>query len=227
MKVSLLASVAVAAMILAAPQASAGGYKPYVSVFGGAAVLTKNPHSTFTGPSSGSDDLLVNNPGYIIGGAFGVDWGNSIRTEIELSHARWGADKFHYYETFDGGLSGTGNTNGSVSATYLLGNAWVDLSHGSQITPYVGGGLGVGWANVSMFPGVSSQVEFSSSGFAFQLGAGVRFNVNDNLSIDAGYRFKDIIGLNYGSFANGPWTDTLTDTSLASHNFQIGLTYSF
>jgi opacity protein-like surface antigen len=42
--------------------------------------------------------------------------------------------------------------------------------------------------------------------------------------IDAGYRYNAIVGLNYPaafSYYN------LSDTSLASHNFQVGLTYQF
>ena len=219
MKKSLLAGIAVSALLLAAPQASAGGYKPYVSVFGGASVLTKNPN-IFSTSSSHSFDLLMNNPGYIIGGAVGVDWGNQIRTEIELSHARWSSDKYDFhYDTFDGtpGLLGTSD----MSATYLLGNAWYDIGQGS-VRPYVGGGLGIGWANINAFTD-GEPLNFNSTGLAFQLGAGVRFNVSDNLVIDAGYRFKDIVGLNY----NSQFGNFVTDTSLASHNFQIGLTLQF
>lgn len=233
MKLSLLAGVAVAAMMLAAPEASASGYKPYVSVFGGAAILTKNPHGTLTtsdGTSDGASvDLLMNNPGYIIGGAVGVDWGNKIRTEIELSHARWTSDKYRY-ATFDGSNAGTSQASSDVSATYLLGNAWLDLSQGSRITPYVGGGVGIGWASVNAFTNSSgpfANESFSATGLAFQIGAGVRFDLSENVVIDAGYRFKDIVGLNYPSYNGGLYIGTLTDTSLASHNFQVGLTFKF
>lgn len=216
-----MVSVAAAALILTAPQASAGGYKPYVSLFGGASVLTKNPHIE-TSSGSTNFDLLMNNPGYIIGGTVGVDWGNQIRTEVELSHARWTSDRYHYSGT---SYAGTLNGKSDVSATYLLGNAWLDLSHDSRITPYVGGGLGIGWANVNAFTDLRGGGDhFNSSGLAFQIGAGLRFNVSDSVTIDAGYRFKDIVGLNYNAAANG---DVLTDTSLASHNFQIGLTFQF
>ena len=225
MKISLLAGVAVAAMVLAAPEASAGGYRPYVSVFGGAAVLTKNPHIS-TSFQTTNFDLLMNNPGYIIGGTVGMDWGNQIRTELELSHARWNSDRYHSHTSSDGvPFDTTNSAKSDVSATYLLGNAWLDLSQGSMMTPYVGGGLGIGWANVNAFTDTKSADHFNASGLAFQIGAGVRFSVGDRLSIDAGYRFKDIVGLNYGADRNTG--DILTDTSLASHNFQIGLTYQF
>ncbi len=227
MKLSLLAGVAVSALILAAPQASAAGYKPYVSVFGGGAILAQNPHGTYEGPSDGSLDLLMNNPGYVFGATVGADWGNHIRTEVELSHARWSSDKYHSYATSDGGHSGTHDGSSSVSATYLLGNVWLDLNQGSRITPYLGGGAGIGWANVNIFPGESFEDNFNSTGFAFQIGAGVRFAVNDHFMIDAGYRFKDIVGLNYDPVDHVSSIDSLSDTSLASHNFQIGLTYSF
>lgn len=220
----LLAGVAVTAMVLAAPQASSAdytassgtGYKPYVSLFGGASWLTKNPHGYATGGPTPAD-LLMNNPGYIIGGAVGVDWGNQLRTELELSYSRWTSDKAYY--------SSTNHTAKSdVTATYLIGNAWYDIKNGSMITPYIGGGVGVGWTNINAFQGTGLAAQFNSSGLAFQLGAGLRFNVSENVAIDAGYRFKDIVGLNYNS--SNP-SEVATDTSLASHNFQIGLTLQF
>jgi opacity protein-like surface antigen len=234
MKYALLTGVALSAFILAATQSSAAdyappsgtSYKPYVSLFGGAALLTKNPHGTYSSLfTSGSVDLLMKNPGYIIGGAVGVDWGNHIRTELELSHARWTADKVFFSNNFS---SGTAAHTADASATYLLGNAWLDLNEGSRITPYVGGGLGVGWANVNAYTNSKlGGYHFNSSGLAFQLGAGFIFNVSDSLAIDVGYRFKDIVGLNYAPYTQGAYTETITDTSLASHNFQIGLTYKF
>ena len=219
MKTSLLLSVAAAALTLAATQASAGGYKPYVSLFGGGAWLNNNP-DVFTGFNH--FEFLANNPGYIIGGAVGADWGNQLRTELELSHAHWNADKVHEYNS-KGADSVDGLAQGNISATYLLGNVWLDLTHGSQFTPYVGGGIGMGWANVNAFTNSMSATPFDASGLAFQLGAGVRYSLGDHVSIDAGYRFKDIVGLNY----TNPNPLVLSNTSLASHNFQIGLTYDF
>ena len=130
MKFSLLSSVTLAALALAASQASAAdyappsgpGFRPYISLFGGASVLTKNPNGYNTTNLTSSFDYLMNNPGYIIGGAVGVDWGNQIRTELELSHARWSSDK---YQAFTSGIPGsTFPASTSETATYLLGNAW-------------------------------------------------------------------------------------------------------
>ena len=226
MKFTFLAGVTASALILVASQAlaadyvtpSGSGYKPYVSVFGGAAFLTKNPHTINTTSATTSVDVLMNNPGYIIGGAVGVDWGNQFRTEIELSHARWSSDK--YQNLVSGAVTSTTPYSSVQSATYVLGNAWYDLTHDTQFTPYVGGGLGIGFARLDENNG---SYVYDATGLAFQLGAGVRFNISENVSIDAGYRFKDIVGLKYNA-SNGY---LLTDTSLASHNFQVGLTLRF
>lgn len=228
MKLTLLASVTASAMILAASQALAAdyaapagpGYRPYVSVFGGASLLSQNPHATLTTPFYASADLLMKNPGYIIGGAVGIDWGNQVRTEIELSHARWTSDTARVTTT---GAPFNTPAQSDASATYLLGNAWLDLNQGSMFTPYVGGGLGIGWANVNGGTDTIYATHFNASGLAFQLGAGIRVDLSDSISIDAGYRFKDIVGLNYNSDS----LISLTDTSLASHNFQVGLTLKF
>ena len=67
-----------------------------------------------------------------------------------------------------------------------------------MIMPYIRGGLGIGWANINAFTD-QQPANFSASGLAFQIGAGLRFDLNENVSIDAGFRFKDIVGLSYSS----------------------------
>lgn len=224
MKLSLLAGVAVTAMLLAAPQASAHDYKPYVSLFGGGAWLTDKMHTTYTGYSSGSEDYTTKG-GYIIGGAVGAEWNHLLRTELELSHASWNLDK-QFYFTYDGSPDGSDPADGNVNATYLLGNVWFDFHNHSRFTPYVGGGVGLGWASFQ-----SPYVTFNqnnSPSFAFQLGAGVNFDLNDRVSIDVGYRYKDIVGLKFNPEADGvDYTDYLQNKSLASHNFQVGVTFKF
>ncbi len=226
-KAALLMAVSAATLSLAAPPASASEYHPYVSLFGGASLLTQNPHIPET-VGSISFDPLMNNPAYLFGGAVGVEWNKQFRAELELSHAAWTSKQFSVRSPI--GRVGNKRTFGTtfntgasdMSATYLLGNLWLDLSHDSIITPYVGGGFGIGWANVNALT-ASNNLRFSSSGAAIQLGGGLRFNASRHVAIDVGYRFKDLIGLNYGAIA--PFV--LSNTSLASHNFQIGLTYQF
>jgi len=225
MKTLLLAGVAAAALTLTAPMASAGDFKPYVSVFGGGSWLTQDMRTTYTGYSTGGASYSTKG-GYIIGGAVGVEWANMLRSELELSHAVWNLNQVHYH-TSDGNI-GTIPGHGNVNATYLLGNLWVDFHNSSRFTPYVGGGLGLGW--VGMDSGYANFTQSNAPSFAFQLGAGVNFAVNEHVSIDLGYRYKDIVGLSFNPGTNyqaGGFTDFLQNTSLASHNVQVGVTFKF
>ena len=86
-------------------------------------------------------------------------------------------------------------------------------------------GLGLGWAGMNT--DFSSFSQSNAPSFAFQLGAGVNFELTDNISIDVGYRFKDIVGLKFNPSSELIFNDYLQNTSLSSHNVQIGVTFKF
>lgn len=111
----------------------------------------------------------------------GLHW----RVEAELSHSHNGVQNFTY---------NNGNVNtyqsGAVNQTYALANVWYDFHNQSAFVPYLGGGVGLGWANGNLdMPGNSSINASSSAALAFQVGAGVVYDVSDKFSIDVGYRF--------------------------------------
>ena len=226
-KATVLAAVSFAALCLTSNMASADGYKPYVSVFGGASFLNgirgghKSTYSTTTSTSDAARLITTQlgtfktKTGYILGAAAGMRWNDMLRTEIELSHASNAADSFAY----DGGGVGT-FTSGSVEQTFLMGNVWLNLPTHTAFSPYIGGGIGVGWANATFDKLSFTQ---SSAGFAWQVGGGVIYDINDKIAIDAGYRYK-VMNVNFTS-SDPNWF--ISDKSLASHNVQIGLTVKF
>jgi opacity protein-like surface antigen len=199
-------------------------YHPYVEVFGGFDVLpgiSASDHSfIFAGPGKVNTQV-----GEFAGLAVGMELNDSWRVEAELSHSHNGVQNFAYN-------NGNVNTygNGAVNQTYALANVWYDFHNQSAFVPYLGGGVGLGWANGNLDLGGGSINATSSAALAFQVGAGVVYDVSDRFSIDVGYRFKAMTGLNplvtaqnLGPF--GPYT--VDQTSLASHNFQIGAVLHF
>lgn len=234
MRTTILAFVVAAIMVVAVPQAFAATYKPYVSVFGGGSWIPYEPniYSEFGSRLGRFDTLAINNPSRIIGGTVGVDWGNNWRTEFELSFANFESDHFHITEFKcekpPSSLCVThrvpGDAGSTVSTTYLLGNIWYDIGSGSKLTPYIGGGLGMGLVGADMFRDTLNAEQVNSAGLAIQLGLGLRFNVSEHVLIDAGYRFKDIVWL---PTAPGDLSLSRPDTNFGSHNFQMGLTYRF
>jgi opacity protein-like surface antigen len=221
MKKSLLTAVAVSAMALAVSQASAADYSapagpsyvPYVSIFAGMS-LPNDVNTT----RSGSDLSQTLENSYLVGGAFGMSWNNVVRTEVELSHSHWGANSF----STDGIVNNTYNSD--VSATYLMGNVWLDLKNDSAFTPYVGGGLGVAFVNFDQSLAGGHGYSGNDTVLAYQLGAGVNFALSDQLSLDVGYRYKASANFN---IQDGDGSSDFTNAHLGSHNVQVGLTYKF
>ncbi len=228
-KTTLFASVAVGALVLTAnaglakdPVAAGAGFRPYVSLFSGVSIPSKLYAHEIGGNSLDYNFDL--NTGYILGLNAGVHVTDQLRAEIELSRASYQSAGVGF-DTADGTFNGV---HGGIRATYLLANAWLDMPTHSVITPYLGGGVGIGWiggdlhncSNCSF--GVGSE---ASAGFAFQVGLGVRADLSEHVSLDIGYRFKDIMG----ATSNNTQTNTsgYDHLNLASHNVQIGLTYNF
>jgi opacity protein-like surface antigen len=192
----------------AAPAASAGDW--YVSLFAGG---VWSPETT--GDYYGWAYDVTTDAGYALGIAVGTKVFDALRVEVELSGTSTGISDV--YTEFNGDYP---DFDGSVSALYLLGNAWFDLDVGGGFTPYLGGGVGLASVSVD-FNDWSWNVD--GTGFAYQLGAGVKFDVSDNLAIDLGYRFKSVPGLTVEDSGG----DELTDIDLTSHVIQAGLTFSF
>jgi opacity protein-like surface antigen len=227
----LLVSVAVGAMAVGSTisHAADGTFRPYVTVFGGG-VLPGKLESTrrFDGRLW---DIVSSEPGFIFGGTVGFQINDNLRAEVEISRAAYAAKE---YTLKDSGFpvsapTALGATTKSVRATYLLANAWYDIKTDSAFTPYLGGGAGIGWVggNVDFLNGLNYGFgNEKTAGFAFQIGVGLKTDLTDNLVLDVGYRFKDILGASMSNLNLNPGED-FVNVNLASHNLEIGLTYKF
>lgn len=124
-----------------------------------------------------------------VGGGFGYRFNDVLRADVTYTYA--------------GKYKIGGGTD--LSASTLMGNVYFDLPlHDWPVRPYLGAGLGYGWATYS--PGSDD------SGLAAAFMAGLSWNVSPNLVIDTGYRFRDI-------FVSGP--------NVTDHQLMVGLRYQF
>jgi len=84
------------------------------------------------------------------------------------------------------------------------------------ISPYVGGGLGVGFVNVDVdsIEGVGLDASGDETGFAYQLGGGLMWSLTDNVALDLGYRWRGVMLDDY-------------DEDLNSNNVLLGLNVGF
>lgn len=203
-----------------APQTT---FHPYIGVFGGFDFL---PGISGTETFSSGSGTLNSKVGDFAGITVGANLGENWRAELELSRLYNGINNF----TFNNGNINT-YAGGGINQTYALANVWYDFRNDSALTPYVGGGLGAGWAdgNLDLNDGGFIRAT-SSTALAFQLGIGVTYDVGDKLSLDLGYRFKGMTGLNPVVTTSNPFSlfpPTVDQNNIGSHNFQIGLTLKF
>ena len=100
----------------------------------------------------------------VIGGGVGYQFNDNLRTDLRVDYA------------------GIGNDDDML--TTVLGNVYFDIPTSTVMTPYLGAGVGYGWA--------SNPTE-DKNGVAFGLMAGVAVRITDNVSADLGYRYRQII----------------------------------
>ena len=110
-----------------------------------------------------SDDALA------VGAGIGYQATENLRGDVRVD---WSGD----YEVAPGA---------DMSTTTVLGNMYFDWKNTSVITPYLGAGLGWGWAN--------NTPTGDESGFAYALMGGASVDMTDMIALDVGYRFRDIM----------------------------------
>lgn len=115
-------------------------------------------------------NAFANDTGLIAAIGAGYQWNDYFRTDIT---GQWA-----------GGYDiATGN---NIHTTKILANGYFDFANASAFTPYVGAGLGYGWAYGPVYG--------NTSGVAIAAHAGVSYAMSSNLALDVGYHFIDTVG---------------------------------
>ncbi len=135
-----------------------------------------------------------NHSQFTLGGAIaaGYDFWFShmipIRAELELALRGNG-------ENSENGRYG--DTKLTTNSTTLLANFYYDFHNSTAFTPYVGAGLGLAFNYLGVdvhnnAKDMGYSCDDRSTNFAWQVGAGVAYSFNENMAIDAGYRYLDL-----------------------------------
>lgn len=192
----------------------------YLSVFGGG-VWASNVEADDGSAAFGQFFDFDTDIGWLAGVAVGASFTDNLRGEVELSTGSLGLTDVTITGNVDPADDDTyAVTDGSASTTYLLANLWFDIETGSGFTPYLGGGIGA--AYVSAEGGLPvGDVDLSGWGLAYQVGAGVKVDVADNIALDLGYRWKAVVDAEL----EGGGDDAVVN--LGSHVVQAGLTFGF
>ena len=184
----------------------------YLSVFGGGvwdSYITAEDDDV----DGDTDDVEIETDmGWTLGVAVGAHVFDNIRGELELAHTNRDVNS-----ASEGALV-LDPIDGSVTTTTLMGNLWLDLDTGSGFTPYIGGGIGAGYVTAES---ADAGLDADGYGLAYQVGAGVKFDVADNLALDLGYRFKGL-----SAEISGDGTEDVV-AHVGSHVLQVGLSVGF
>ncbi len=169
-----------------------------------------------TGFPSPRDNDFSNGLTATFGAGIKTSW---LRTDLTLDYIS--------PTEYTGRYAVPGDTTAKVQAITALFNGYFDLGTWYRLTPYVGGGAGVGYVTIRDFQstnappfvnGDNDQWKFVWAGMA-----GVGWAVAPNLTLDLGYRYLSLGNLRTGSDAAG----SMTFRNVAGHEVRVGLRWSF
>lgn len=172
--------------------------------------------------------------------AFGVEMNfakyGAVRGELELNWNDAAGDD----NDFDFTIKNTATHNFKTETkTYgVMANLYYDIYTGTKFTPFVGGGIGWSHAKVSStargeLMGDAFEIGDSASddNFAWNVGAGIAYNLNENIVLDIAYRYTDM-----GSVSGDKTIEMeplmgkiISDAKfdIASHEVMVGARYRF
>jgi OmpA-OmpF porin, OOP family len=162
--------------------------------------------------ASGIDGEVELKDAFVFGGALGYrfPW---VRLELNGSYRKFDTDKVKAQ-----GQSVSGN--GDATAVVGLFNVYVDpdLDLGVPVHPYLGGGIGGAYVKLDTGDDAPLSIDDEAGAFAWNLAAGLSYDVTEHITLSAGYRYLRFEGVDTG--------DVDVD-DITSHEILIGLRYIF
>ncbi|MFP3943207.1 MAG: outer membrane protein [Alphaproteobacteria bacterium] len=166
-------------------------YNWYTTIFAGVAFGDHEGTLNFDfgeGEAFSTSSEVPMEMGYLLGWTLGYDnlFGGDVlqfRPEVELSFRQQDVDlEEAAFDFFGIDLPEEDTEPFALSADLLtlMANLWIDFDLGGGFTPYVGGGIGIGWADIFIA---------ESTDFAWQFGGGVNVELSPRTFLGVGYRY--------------------------------------
>ncbi|KAA5603151.1 outer membrane protein [Blastochloris sulfoviridis] len=115
-----------------------------------------------------------------------------------------------------------------ISLQTALASLYFDIPTGGVLTPFVGGGIGAAFIDHTVI-GIENGTDTfsnsrSSTNFAWSLGGGLAWAINERLTVDLSYRY---VNAGTSTVAKGNWEPLTATTDIASQDVTIGLRANF
>jgi opacity protein-like surface antigen len=155
----------------------------------------------------------------VYGGAVGYRL-NELRVEANVSYRNPDIDSVTISGTTLDGAGDVGALTGMI-------NAYYDANLGLPVRPFVGAGIGIARVNIDSDPSAVLRVDDDDTAFAWNLMAGVSYDVTNQVTVSAGYRYLHIGDLEFNASISGLGSGTLEAKGFASHEVLVGVRYNF
>ncbi|MEM1377282.1 MAG: outer membrane beta-barrel protein [Pseudomonadota bacterium] len=238
--IAVTSTTALASDVILAPESvGESGGKFYVAARAGGVFLQDTTFGLDAAAAVPTD--IVNgydDAGFVGGAAVGYDFemrsGFSLRGEVEVGFFNAGIES-HTVTALDATLSGD-DAFGTTRVTYGMASAAVDVDAGF-FSPYVSAGIGIANVNfdnhgivvdtatstASGLPvGDVTALDDNATAFAYQIGAGVGFDVTDRVTLELGYRFFGVENVQLTAVDG-----TESSVDLDAHQGLVGMRFSF
>jgi opacity protein-like surface antigen len=180
-----------------APAAEAGPF--YIGVFGGYVM---------------PNDLKIEN-GESVDVSLKSSWAIGAKLGYIFPQAKWLAAELEYFYLAKQDVDESG-IDGDFSTNNVMANLLVRYPEG-KIHPYAGIGIGWSWATLKA-TSTSGSIDESANAFAWQILAGVNFEITPEWSADLGYRYFS------SKYEMGPDNQ---DVTTKNHMIVLGINYHF
>ena len=114
----------------------------------------------------------------------------------------------------------TGKFKALFNVQTLQANLYWDIDTGTAIKPFIGGGLGLSFIYADYTANGYSYSD-KTTGFAWNAGAGVAYDINESVTVDLAYRFAG-----YGH-AEAKTYNSTTRNYMTANEFLLGLRLNF
>ena len=142
---------------------------------------------------------------------------------MQLGATNWRVELEGGYRESDVDSLSSVSGSGDVDAVSVLGNLFYDIEINKRLDLYLGGGLGLADVDYSgVSPVGSASISDNDMGWAWQLGTGAAFALNDRLKVTLDYRFLNIENLDF------PTTPSVAEVNseYEDHAIFIGLRFN-
>jgi OmpA-OmpF porin, OOP family len=177
-------------------------FNPYVAVKGGYSILSKK------------DEVKYKN-GFVGAAEFGVSY-DAWRLGLEVAYRQ---NKINNDKTANVVIK---NWFKKINALSAMVNVYYDYALTDECSLYLG--LGLGTAKASLVVNGGTKLEISKTVFAWQVMTGVAYDINENWTVEAGYRLFNISKVKVITNNNGV---TRKIKMPFASSLELGLRYNF